>query len=71
MAGKFGPVNYEEKFPAVTELDSIMTRMGLGIAFLGPFSNKQTNVNVRVLKITFYDCIAFCCLVTKLCLTLL
>ena len=72
MVGKFGPVNYEEKFPVVTELDSIMTRVGLGIfAFLGPFFNKQTNVNVSVLKTTFYDCIGICCLLTKLCLTLL
>ena len=72
MVGKFGPVDYEEKFPVVTELDSIMTRVGLGIsAFLGPFFNKQTNVNVCVLKITFYDCTGICCLVTKMCRTLL
>ena len=49
-------MNYEGKFPVVTELDSIMTRVGLGIfAFLGPFFNKQTNVNVSVLKTTFYE----------------
>ena len=65
-------MDYEEKFPVVTELDSIMTRVGLGIsAFLGPFFNKQTNVNVCVLKITFYDCTGICCLVTKMCRTLL